>query len=145
MAALFAAGLVVFILVRQAVIPPGFGKYGHFRPGVLDEVRARPVVFAGREACAMCHEGEAKILHSGKHANVGCESCHWAQAQHAADPEKVKPALPDTRALCAVCHEANSAKPKSFPQVVSKDHSGGEPCKTCHQPHRPNPDTKEAK
>jgi hypothetical protein len=49
----------------------------------------------------------------------------------------VKPALPDSAALCAKCHERVSARPKSLPQVVSNEHSGGEPCKGCHQPHSP--------
>jgi len=49
----------------------------------------------------------------------------------------VKPAKLDTAVVCARCHEANSAKPKSFPQVATADHSAGLACDTCHQPHRP--------
>jgi protein-arginine kinase activator protein McsA len=49
----------------------------------------------------------------------------------------VVPTLPDTAVLCARCHEANIAKPKAFPQVVSADHSNGVVCKTCHVPHSP--------
>jgi hypothetical protein len=45
--------------------------------------------------------------------------------------------------LCAGCHEASSAKPKWFPQVVSDKHSGGVPCDTCHQPHSPVIEEKE--
>jgi protein-arginine kinase activator protein McsA len=39
--------------------------------------------------------------------------------------------------LCVRCHEANIAKPKGFPQVVSAEHSTGVSCDTCHQPHSP--------
>jgi hypothetical protein len=39
--------------------------------------------------------------------------------------------------LCARCHEANSAKPKSFPQVATAEHSAGLACQTCHKPHSP--------
>jgi len=53
--------------------------------------------------------------------------------------------LPDTLVLCARCHEANLAKPKAFPQVVTKDHMGDVPCKTCHQPHNPTQPPEEKK
>jgi hypothetical protein len=139
LAALFAAGIIFFLLVRQIAVPAGFGKYGHFRPGAIDDVRARPISFAGKAQCEMCHPDQLKALLSGKHAHVACEACHGPQAKHALadDPMANKPVLPDTRVLCVRCHEANSAKPKKFPQVASADHSGGEACKSCHVPHRP--------
>jgi hypothetical protein len=139
LAALFAAGSIVFLIVRAQVVPDGFGKYGHYRAGALEDLRKRPVAFAGREACAACHDEVATTLAGAKHAGVGCESCHGPQAKHAQadDPSSAKPVLPDTQTLCAQCHEAGAAKPKWFPQVVSKDHSGGDPCKTCHRPHSP--------
>ena len=43
----------------------------------------------------------------------------------------------ESAVLCVRCHEANSAKPKTFPQVASAEHSSGMPCDTCHQPHSP--------
>jgi hypothetical protein len=137
LAALFIIGFVLFLVVRQWIVPAGFGKYGHFRAGALDDVRARPISFAGRATCEGCHNDVRAQLAGGKHAHVNCEACHGPQARHAEDFEKVKPVLPDTKLLCPVCHEANTAKPKWFPQVVSQEHSGGEACKTCHQPHSP--------
>lgn len=137
LAALFAVGIIVFLVARQMIIPAGFGKYGHFRPGALDDVRAKPISFAGHETCEACHDDVHTQLAGGKHAHLACEACHGPQAIHAEDPAKVKPVLPNTTQLCPVCHEASAAKPKWFPQVISKDHSGGEPCKTCHQPHSP--------
>ena len=38
---LFLVGITVFFGVRQALVPAEFGKYGHFRPGALDDGRAR--------------------------------------------------------------------------------------------------------
>jgi uncharacterized CHY-type Zn-finger protein len=136
---MFVAGTVVFLVVRQAVIPKGFGQYGHYRPGAIEDNRKVPVRFAGQEVCAGCHDDVVKTRASGKHAGVSCEACHDPQAKHALadDPQAAKPPLPDTAVLCARCHEANVAKPKGFPQVVAKEHSQGNACKACHQPHKP--------
>lgn len=139
LAAVLAAGVVLFVLIRQEIVPAGFGKYGHFRAGALDDVRSRPLVHAGREACAACHDDVLTVLKTSKHRTIGCEACHGPQAKHANadDPSALKPTLPEVRTLCVRCHESNSARPKTFPQVVSKEHSGGESCKNCHQPHSP--------
>ena len=134
---LLVIGVIAFLLVRRAIIPAEFGKWGHYRPGTLDDVRARQIKFAGREACEACHADQLEAKSKGKHANVGCEACHGALARHAEDPAAVVPQLPDTAVLCARCHEANSAKPKGFPQVIAAEHSSGLPCNTCHKPHNP--------
>jgi len=134
---LLSLGVVVFLLVRRVVIPANFGKYGHFRPAAMDEIRSRAIKFAGNQACEACHSDEAEVKSRGKHANVSCEACHGPLARHAEDPTSIVPNLPDTAVLCARCHEANQAKPKTFPQVATKDHSNGEACKTCHKPHNP--------
>jgi len=137
LAALFAAAFVVFLFLRQQIVPATFGQYGHFRGAVLDEIRSRPISYAGRTTCEMCHEDQLKVLRASKHAAVACEACHGPQAKHADDPGATKPVLPDTQVLCARCHEANAAKPAKFPHVIAKEHSGGEACKSCHQPHSP--------
>jgi hypothetical protein len=132
------AGLGVFLLVRASVVPPGFGKYGHYRPAALDAIRARPIAYAGQDTCVMCHEDQAKARAAGRHAHVACEACHGPQARHADDPSAVKPQLPDVANLCRRCHEKDTAKPKAFPQVVTAEHSGGSACNACHQPHNPH-------
>jgi hypothetical protein len=134
---LLALGLAAFLLLRRTIIPADFGKYGHFRPGAMDDIRARTIKFASHETCEVCHADQAAVKSKGKHANVGCEACHGPLANHAQDPASVVPQLPDTAVLCARCHEANQAKPKSFPQVVTAEHSGGVACNTCHKPHDP--------
>jgi hypothetical protein len=134
---ILALGVAAFLLIRRAVIPAGFGKYGHFRPAALDDIRGRPIRFAGHASCEACHSDEAETKSKGKHAGVACEACHGPLANHAEDPGTVVPKLPDPAVLCVRCHEANSSKPKSFPQVVSAKHSGGVLCTTCHQPHNP--------
>jgi hypothetical protein len=77
------------------------------------------------------------VLAKSRHGQVGCETCHGARAAHTEDPASTKGALPDTSKLCAQCHEANAARPRTFRQVNSKEHSGGEVCMSCHGPHSP--------
>ena len=137
LAAVFAAGFLLFMGLRTALVPRSFGQYGHFRGNALAELAARPINYAGHKACEDCHGDIVETKHSGKHAGVNCEACHGPQEKHVADPAEVVPKLPDTLVLCPRCHEANLAKPVTFPQVNSKEHSSGQPCKTCHQPHSP--------
>jgi len=139
LAGVFALGIAIFLLVRRAIVPPSFGQYGHYRGAVLEEMRARPVKYAGHELCEACHESVATAKNPGKHANVGCEACHGALAAHTEDPSGVKPVLPNVATLCVSCHEADSAKPAHFPQVISKEHAGDTSCTACHNPHHPKP------
>lgn len=139
LAAAFVAALCAFLVLRQALVPRGFGAYGgHYRAPYVAEARNRPLAFAGQMTCVACHEQEAKLRSKGKHAGVACEACHGPLAKHAADPAALKPALPDSARLCKTCHEADHAKPRWFPQVRTAEHSGGAACITCHQPHNPH-------
>jgi len=137
MAALFAVGVVAFLLLRWFMVPVGFGRYGHFRPGALDDARARPLHYAGRAACEDCHTDIVAARKGSRHERIGCEACHGALIKHAEAPGDVKPKLPDTRALCVRCHEASSWKPKTFPQVKVAEHADEGPCTACHKPHAP--------
>ncbi|MGC8760590.1 MAG: cytochrome c3 family protein [Bryobacteraceae bacterium] len=138
-AGVFVAGLLLFLAVRSVVVPPSFGRYGHYRAAALDEIRARPLQYAGRAACANCHAVEATTLGQGRHAPVSCEACHGPAAAHVEDPGATKPLRPDAAALCAGCHEADAAKPPWFRQVNTKEHMAGMACGDCHQPHSPAP------
>jgi cytochrome c556 len=100
----------------------------------MDDIRARPIKFAGREVCEACRSEQAEVKAKGKHVGVGCEACHGPLARHAEDPTSVVPKLPDA-AVYARCHEVNRAKPKFFPQIVTAEHSAGLPCNTCHKPY----------
>ena len=133
------AGLGLFAIARQSVVPADFGQYGHFRPGALSDVRSKAPVYGGRAACEPCHQEVVDVLTASRHAHIGCEACHGPQYAHTEDPVAHKPVLPDTLVLCARCHDKNSARPRVVPQVMVDEHSGGAPCKTCHQPHSPKP------
>jgi uncharacterized CHY-type Zn-finger protein len=137
MAAVFAAGVVLFLVARSIFVPRTFGQYGHYRGAALAEIAAKPVMFAGHGACESCHTEVFEVKSKGVHAHVACEACHGPLAKHADDPTALQPPKMDVAVLCVRCHEANKAKPANFPQVVSADHSGGVVCNTCHQPHSP--------
>jgi hypothetical protein len=139
-AVVLLAGLGLFLAVRTALIPKAFGRYGHYSPAALDAIRQRPLVYAGQEACVLCHLGEGQERATGKHAHVACEACHGPLAghAHADDPSAREPALPDVANLCRRCHEKDAAKPAGFPQVATAEHSGGVACNSCHKPHNPH-------
>lgn len=135
-AGLFVLAFIVFLLIRGYAVPKSFGQYGHYRGAAIGEIAARPVHFAGHQACETCHADIADAKKTGKHAHVNCEACHGPLAKHADDPTSDVPTKPDTAVLCIRCHAASAAKPKGFPQIAA-DHSSGMPCETCHQPHNP--------
>jgi predicted CXXCH cytochrome family protein len=134
---LFVAGILVFVVLRSLLIPEGFGRYGHFRAGALDDARVHPAVYAGRAACLDCHSDAADAAKGGRHAEVRCEACHGPLAGHAGDPAEKKAVRPDSKTLCARCHAADVARPARFPQVQVADHMGEEACATCHVAHQP--------
>ncbi len=137
MAALFLAGLVLFMIVRALLVPKGFYEYGHFRSGALADNASRPMAFAGRQACASCHPDVVDERKGSHHEIIGCEACHGPLAKHAEDPGSLTPTLPDARTICLVCHRQDVTKPKTFPQVNPQEHGGSAPCISCHKPHHP--------
>ncbi|HWR13293.1 MAG TPA: multiheme c-type cytochrome [Terriglobales bacterium] len=140
LAAVFLAGFLLFLLLRSQLVPKSFGQYGHYRGNALAENASKAVKYAGHKACEDCHADILETKLAGKHKGVNCEACHGPLANHAEDPAAVVPQLPDTKVLCARCHEANAAKPSTFPQVVTKDHAGDAACNSCHKPHTPSMD-----
>ena len=132
-----AIAVVAFLQLRHAMVPPGYGKYGHYRSGALEDNRGRPIKYAGHESCELCHDAVVAVKKTGRHARIACETCHGPLVKHTEDPMAAKPRRPEAAGLCVRCHEADAAKPKTFPRVITKEHSGGAPCDACHQAHRP--------
>lgn len=137
LAGLFAVGIVLFLVARSWLVPPNFGRDGHYRPGAVDDARARPVSFAGRAACEECHTDVVEARAGSRHARIACESCHGALAAHAADPMAVTPALPDRATICLDCHRRVSGRPQWLPQVDPVEHAGDMACADCHGAHSP--------
>ena len=139
LAALFGAGLLFFTVVRAEFVPKDFGKYGHYRPGAIADVAARPLTYAGRARCTECHQDTVDETAPAKHKVISCETCHGPLLKHADDPE-VAPPKADGQTLCLRCHAANTGKPSHQPTVVAKDHSDEDTCTACHKPHDPRMD-----
>jgi hypothetical protein len=136
-AVLFACGIALFFAMRAVVVPRDFGLYGHYRAGALDQVRARPIVYAGQAACVECHSDVGDERKASSHARVSCEACHGPLATHASGDAQDKPPRPDGRRTCERCHLASPSKPAAFPQIVLADHADQGPCIACHNPHAP--------
>ncbi len=139
MVGLFVIGTALFLVVRAILVPADFGELGHFRTGAIDDMAAFQPVFAGRQACAECHGEIAAAAAGDRHARVGCESCHGALGAHARQPDvAAAPAALEPVALCASCHAANPSRPAGHPQVEPEEHSEGNACTECHDPHAPS-------
>jgi hypothetical protein len=142
LALLFLAGFLLFLAIRAFFVPAGFGEFGHFRTGTLQDVRNNtPLHFGGRASCgeADCHEDVTAALATDSHARVGCESCHGALAAHAADPEIAKAAELDEIDLCSRCHALNPARPEGYTRQVDIEvHREESACSECHDAHEPS-------
>lgn len=136
LAALFAAGVLLFAVARAVLVPEDFGKYGHYRAGAIDDAAAQPLSYAGRARCTECHEDVVITKAAARHKNIGCETCHGALLKHADDPG-VAVAKADGQVQCLRCHAANTGKPALQLTVVAKDHSDEDSCVSCHKPHDP--------
>ena len=133
---LAVVAIVLFVGARSMLVPADYGRIGPYREAALEQNRARPIAYAGQIACVECHTDVADARKANAHAQIGCESCHGPLAAHAADPANAAK-RPDPRAICAVCHLPNAAKPPQFKTVVFADHADAGPCTTCHPPHAP--------
>lgn len=138
LAALFGAGIALFLGLRWMLVPADYGELGPFRASAMTTAQARPIAYAGQVSCVACHSDVDETRKANAHERISCESCHGPLARHAEDPAIAAP-RPDPRATCAVCHRPDPAKPRTFKTVVFADHAGDESCTTCHPAHAPRP------
>lgn len=131
--------VVAFIIIRPMLIPEGFGEYGHFRGGALDDEVSKDFKYAGKASCVECHDEMTDLLFQGYHRKLSCEVCHGPLMGHIEEPEDVQPTFPRGRSLCPLCHEYLPARPTGFPQIVSQSHNPMKACISCHEPHDPVP------
>ncbi len=134
---IFAALGVLFIIVTWVAEPASFGWYGHYRADALTELSARPVHYMPRDACAECHDEEAKTHKNGVHAKISCQTCHGPGDKHIEEPTVENITKPVPAQFCIRCHEANFSRPARFPQIVVAEHTEGKACNVCHIVHNP--------
>lgn len=140
MAGLFGVGLGLFALVSTFMVPDGFGRFGHYRAGALDDNRAPAPVYGDSRDCAQCHDDVVAARTGSRHETIACQACHGPLAAHVADPSAAVPERPDPTRLCVSCHQQLAGRPSGFPQVEPAEHAGDEPCASCHRPHHPEPE-----
>ncbi len=128
--------VAMYFVARWFLVPASFGQYGWYRGNSLQEIAAHPIAYAGRTACAECHEEPAAQIAKGRHRGLSCESCHGPGAAHAEDPSEAAP-KPANPQFCLRCHARQVSRPAKFPQIDLADHFPDQRCAECHDPHTP--------
>jgi len=134
----FAAFILLSILIRYLLIPESFGEYGHYRAASLKENSEKELRYAGEEYCIECHDDIGNLKNEGPHGNVKCEVCHGPGYKHVEEPEVTNIITPDGREFCGKCHSLNAAKKSiNVIQIDLADHNIESDCIECHNPHEP--------
>jgi DnaJ-class molecular chaperone len=135
---LFILFIILFLVVRSFLVPESFGEAGHYRFNSLDDNSNRELYYAGKQACAECHEEYLEYLSTDMHAGLSCETCHGPGLKHIATEDAANIQVPRTRELCGLCHGLNPTRKKDVvAQVDLKEHNVEQSCVECHNPHMP--------
>jgi hypothetical protein len=135
---LFAGFIIIFLIIRHFLVPESFGEHGHYRFNSVAENKERPMNYAGKDACAECHDDKTAELASDVHTGLSCETCHGPGLAHYDNPDSIRLIVPKERVFCGLCHAINSSrKVKVIVQIDLKDHNIGKNCIECHNPHMP--------
>jgi len=132
--------LIVAIVVVAAIAPQfltvdSFYRFGHYRANSVTEIANKELVYQTTRYCHGCHTERRAQWSAGSHKTVVCEVCHGPAQGH---PQNGKLPIPaDTVRLCTQCHEAMPGRPVTQPQIQVAQHSGGQQCNVCHNPHSP--------
>ncbi len=133
--ALILGFLVVAIIGKPFLTVDSFYRFGHYRANSVVEIAAEEPVLQTARYCKDCHTERHAQWSAGSHKSVTCEICHGAAQGH---PQNGKLPIPkDTAKLCTLCHEAMPGRPRTQPQIQVAQHSGGQQCNVCHNPHSP--------
>lgn len=148
-ALILAGAVAVGVFVRPHLLPEDFGKYGHYRPGALEDEANRTAKFMTAESCLECHSLIRQLHVDSTHKTVSCEICHGAHASHVKDDQVVAAMRvvrgEDIRPLCIRCHNKliQAREPKSIKLVALPDHlekrkvQTDHICNQCHHVHAP--------
>lgn len=126
---------VLALLAKWYFTADSFYEYGHYRAASVREIAAQEPVFQTPRYCQTCHSERHAQWSAGNHKTVICEVCHGAAQGH---PQNGKLPIPkDTAKRCSLCHEEMPGRPRTQPQIAVAQHSGGQQCVVCHNPHAP--------
>ncbi|MFY9316106.1 MAG: c-type cytochrome [Burkholderiales bacterium] len=132
---LFAALAAIGLAAKWFFTADSFYEYGHYRGKSVAEIAAQEPAYQTPRYCLDCHSERHAQWSANNHKSVSCEVCHGAAQDH---PAKGKLPIPaDTRKLCTLCHEKMPGRPRTQPQIDLTQHSFGEQCTVCHNPHAP--------
>ena len=132
---LIVAILVVAVIAKPFLTVDSYYRFGHYRANSVAEIAAQEPVYQTPRYCQGCHTERRAQWSAGSHKTVICEVCHGPAQGH---PQNGKLPIPtDTVKLCTQCHEAMPGRPKTQPQIQVAEHSGGQQCTICHNPHSP--------
>jgi len=139
--------IVAFVAVAAIAMPlltdDSFYRFGHYRADSVVEIAAHEPVYQTTRYCYGCHTERRAQWSASNHKTVSCEVCHGPARGH---PQEGKLQIPaDTAKLCTLCHEAMPGRPATQPQIQVAQHSGGQQCSICHNPHSPKISTAAAK
>ena len=70
-AILFGVAIAGLIIFRQLMIPDTFGEQGHYRAASVGENAAKPIIYAGSQPCAECHDEISEVISGSDHHGVG--------------------------------------------------------------------------
>jgi cytochrome c553 len=132
---LMAVAAVLGYAAKIFFTAESFYKFGHYRAASVPEIASQEPVFQTPNYCRTCHAERHALWSANSHKSVSCEVCHGAAQGH---PQNGKLPVPtDTVRLCSLCHEAMPGRPRTQPQVEVAQHSAGQQCIVCHNPHSP--------
>ena len=134
----FAFFVGIMLVLKYFLTPESWREYGAYRGNALIEISDKEAKFVQTETCAMCHDSIAELKTQGLHKTIECEICHGPGYKHVEDDEINKMMIPEGSSLCMRCHTKNTASPQNvIKQIDAVEHSEGEECINCHNPHEP--------
>ena len=134
---LFVLLVAIFLVARYFLVPESFGEAGHYRFDSLDDNRAKPMHYAGKDACAECHE-DYLLEQSNMQAGLSCETCHGPGLAHYDNPDTARLLLPIEREHCGLCHSYNPSRSSGVITMIDlNEHNPEDNCIDCHNPHTP--------